>query len=274
MNKPLKTFVRALRESPRLFFGGSAAERDSVAWLQEVDWSDMVPRLLLYTAYRLRRMGRSPHELSPTGKTAEDYVLSAVEALFSGARRYDPERTSLFAFLCGVISSELSHEFQSQESRSLSRSISLDSEDAPDVAARDNLEQRAIIADSVEKFIRYLGDDPALQGYVRGRMQYPDATAEELATALRIGVDDMRNLDRRLRRRQLKWQSARAGRRVPQERVHAEPEVVALGSGEPEGLDAMVTALELPARDLDAELQRLGVDAETVSQLATTMASN
>jgi DNA-directed RNA polymerase specialized sigma24 family protein len=262
MNAPFKTFVRALRESPRLFFGGALlGEVDRREELERVDWNDMMRRLLLYAAYRLRRYGKSSSELSPSGKTAEDHVLAAIEALFGGSRRFDAERVSLFAFLCGVISSEMSHDFEGLERRIRSQSVTIDSDDALRVASNEDVERRTLVNDLAQKFIRQLSDDPQLQEYAMFRMEDPNAATGDVAVTLGLKPEDVRHLERRLRRRQVKWLATKEAKRASDTAPpRTAREALADVTGDLGDMKAMVVALELPSDQVVKELAELGVD--------------
>ena len=81
--------------------------------LSRVDWFDLYPRLLLNAKGRIRRLWW------PRDKPqAQDFVQRAILKALSGDRTYDRKKT-LFENLCQIISSEISHETQSYDTRNV-----------------------------------------------------------------------------------------------------------------------------------------------------------
>jgi RNA polymerase sigma factor (sigma-70 family) len=158
--------------------------------LERTDWSDLVPRLLLYTARRLRRFGNQP----ATAAKAEDYVQEAVVLLLEGRRHFSPGAgRSLFAFLAGVIDSLIAHA-AAKTRHKVSATPSTGS--TPPVAGND-IDDVIAAHDAANEFLATLGAD--VQAYARLRLS-EDLRPEEYASVLNISVDEVRNMQRRLKR--------------------------------------------------------------------------
>ena len=78
------------------------SENVDEAW-SRIDWADLTPRLLLFTAARVRLTS-----LDSEGLSAEDLVQQAIQKTLAGKRRWNPERCDLFTFLAGVVQSDVS----------------------------------------------------------------------------------------------------------------------------------------------------------------------
>lgn len=177
--------------------------------LDQTNWDDLTRRLLLYANYRFSRHGAASGRYV---NKPDDYVQEAVTALLDGRRRYSPSpEKTLFAFLCGVVDSLLSHDAEKAERRGTHLFIGNDDvDDAPPdeysedrLASNDNFEEDIIVKDELAHFMGFL--EPDLQTYVRLRARDTQSSAEECAATLQISVSDVRNMDRRLRRRRERW---------------------------------------------------------------------
>lgn len=83
--------------------------------IEETDWEAMTKRLLVYARLRLSRYGVAGRRFT---ETPEDYVVEAVRLALEGRRRYPVGRSvSLLAFLCRVIDSLISHDFEKHRMR-------------------------------------------------------------------------------------------------------------------------------------------------------------
>ncbi|HXH37359.1 MAG TPA: hypothetical protein VNN08_01905, partial [Thermoanaerobaculia bacterium] len=174
--------------------------------IESVDWNVMVPRLLAYAHTRLARHGRAAKSY---GSLAADYVQEAVRRLLDGSRRFEPAlsaKVTLFVFLCSVIDSLVSHDAERTWRRGPHLPIG---DDQPDEVSErllpwdHDFTGEVFARDELEHFIA--GLEPDLARYARLRAVREDATAEQLATELGISVSDIRNLDKRLRRRRSAW---------------------------------------------------------------------
>ncbi len=72
------------------------------------DWKDLSPRLCLVARFR---MGGRP---TIGGLSPEDFVQEAVTKAYSGTRRWHKSvgEFDLYAFLCGIIRSEVNHALE------------------------------------------------------------------------------------------------------------------------------------------------------------------
>jgi hypothetical protein len=177
--------------------------------LKATDWNDIVKRLLGYARYRLSRHGTAGNRFC---NKPDDYVQEAVKLYLDGVRRFSPTpETTLFAFLCGVVDSLISHDAEKTERRGYQ--IALSSDDPDDagfdfletrLASPENFEENIVLQNEYERFLKLL--DPDLREYVRLRVdEEAMPTAEEFAATLRTSVSEIRNMDRRLRRRRNQW---------------------------------------------------------------------
>ncbi len=88
----------------------------------ELPWDDLYPRLLLAGTTKIRRMiwmGEF-HGQVPGGRTAHDFIHTAVEKLLSGERQWNSDK-SAYENLWGVVSSEISNCGTSAENKLTSR---------------------------------------------------------------------------------------------------------------------------------------------------------
>jgi len=88
--------------------------------LKESDWSDILPRLVLYAEFKVRRLYWRTKEKNtlPDGSTAEDLAHQAIELVFSGDRRWAPDKNpDILLYLKSVVDSLVSHSVHSYEHR-------------------------------------------------------------------------------------------------------------------------------------------------------------
>jgi hypothetical protein len=171
------------------------------------DWGDLTPRLLAYTRMRLSRHGAAALGY---GKDPSDYVQQAVVLLLEGTRAPSGNRT-LFQFLCGVVDSLISHEAERSRMRGPHYAISIGTEDVyvsseireERLPSGESFERRLLAKDEMERFLQSI--EPDLARYARLRMAKPGATADEYAHDLNVTVAEVRNMDKRLKRRREQW---------------------------------------------------------------------
>lgn len=183
------------------FDGGLAALID------ETNWSILTKRLLAYARYRLSRHGSFASRYT---NRAEDYVQEAAIRLMEGTRQFEEgTRQNLFHFLCGVIDSLVSHDAEKAGRLHLQTLVCGEYTSSPNeieeehLSSDEDFEDRIIARNELERFMASL--EPDLQEYVRLRAAGNLKTAEDFATTLRTTVSDIRNRDRRLRRRRNQW---------------------------------------------------------------------
>jgi len=117
--------------------------------LSRVDWFDLYPRLLLNAKGRIRRLWW------PRDKPqAQDFVQRAILKALSGDRTYDRKKT-LLENLCQIISSEISHETQSYDTKNVT------SEDETIVNTQDyrgeSPEDTTYYLEMVPRYLDFLG---------------------------------------------------------------------------------------------------------------------
>lgn len=177
--------------------------------IANIDWVGTTKRLLAYARYRLSRHGALAGRYN---NKADDYVQDAVMLLMDGTRRYPcGSGKTLFGFLCGVVDSLISHDGEKARRRGPEMFIGYEQgEDAePDEYPEERLSggndfvDRIIADDELSRFLGCL--DPDLVEYARLRATAEMMSAEEYADALGVPVSEIRNMDKRLRRRRPQW---------------------------------------------------------------------
>jgi hypothetical protein len=181
---------------------------DLEALLLAIDWEDLTERLL---AYGLKRASRY-HGTAYVRQKVKDYVQEAVKRMLDGTRHFESSEEALFGFLCGVIDSLMSHDAETMRRRGAHLSLvpSPASDDATDgiyedrLASPEDLESDIILRNRLRAFISSL-DDRELETYIVMRACDACTTTEEYAAAMIRTVEEVRNMDRRVRRRRQQW---------------------------------------------------------------------
>jgi len=182
---------------------GDLPDRGIVNLVDEENWTILTKRLIAYTHMRLARYGAYAGRYT---NRAEDYAQEAIVRLMEGTRQFASEKPKdLFRFLCGVVDSLVSHDAEKAKRRGIQLVISNEhGEEAGEVdeehlSSGEDLENRIIVKNELERFMASL--DPALEQYVRLRAAGALRTTRAYAEALNTTVEDVRNMDKRLRRR-------------------------------------------------------------------------
>ena len=172
---------------------------NEINW-SEIDWDDLVPRLLLYARYKLRRRPKSSTLL---GASEEDFVSQAIEKTISGVRRWENEEVSLLDHLMGVVSSDIYNEnrknymFFENDNSSLENIVD---ERTPE----DNLVYLDLEND-LKKFREYVGEkDKELHEYLLLASVY-ELSSKEIEKHMDIVSDKIYQFRRRLRRLANQW---------------------------------------------------------------------
>ena len=186
--------------------------------LDEHNWEDTLPRLLLFSLRRIRRITwhGAKGECPPAGKMAEDFVMSVIEKVFSGQRKWDPQAyPDLLKYLFGVIHSDINHLAESIENRSVMRpesqlkSTEEDKERAIEKFPSQTLSQEKILlgAEKQEKaeeflfgFIDFLGDEQKLIDLVECIMD-DFVRPKDIARKMQVEIKDINNMKKRMQRR-------------------------------------------------------------------------
>ncbi len=170
------------------------------------NWALMTKRLLGFATERLSRHGSNVFRYV---NRAEDFVQEAVTLYMDGTRRSAAkDEEELFWFVCGVVSSLISHEAEKARRRGIHTSITVDDPEGGEmveiqIPSGENFEIDIMAKDDLEHFMASL--EPDLEQYVRLRAEDAGDTAEDYAAALGTTVAKVRNMDRRLRRRRDQW---------------------------------------------------------------------
>jgi DNA-directed RNA polymerase specialized sigma24 family protein len=169
-------------------------ERKLRAILDDTNWDDLIPRVIMYTVRKLGgRIGR--------GKSPEDYVHEAVLQLITHRRHYPVERgISLYTFLCYTVHGMRTNDMARLAAEGQHVSL-LEGNVARLAGEADDADARTL--STTGKFIDSL--EPDLREYTRLRALEMYRTAKEYAAALGVPVATIRNFDRRLRRRRKRW---------------------------------------------------------------------
>ena len=173
------------------------------------DWDGQIPRLIAYGRWRHSRHGAAAarYDLQPA-----DCAQEAVKLFLDGTRMFEGGTESeLFRFLCSVIDSLISHDGAKTRRRGKQLWIRWDGSDEPaadavnesELAVTDGSFALLLLRDDLQHFLNFL--EPDLAAYVRLRMKHPQLTAMERAAVLGTAVEDIWNIDRRLKRRRTQW---------------------------------------------------------------------
>lgn len=170
-----------------------------------IDWELFTKKLLAYTRYSVMTYGGAVF----LRERISDYVQESIRLVLDGTRRVEAnDEKEFFIKLCGVIDSLVSHDLEKAVRRGLHLQLVLDepADDARDVIyesslpSPDDFECDVILRNRVDRFIGKL-EGHELQAYARMRANDLHGSAEEYAIALHTTVENVRNMDRRLRRR-------------------------------------------------------------------------
>jgi hypothetical protein len=177
--------------------------------LRNTDWDDITCRLVAYANWRASFYGKASGAYR---SRAEDYAQEAIKLFVEGRRHYEPSpAVSFFRFLCGVVESLMSHDAEktSRRPRTIRIATAADNEsasnyfDAAYLRSPEDVERRIISGDELEHLLDWL--EPDLRAYAQVRMEF-EGTAAEYARALNTSEREIRNMDKRLKRRRNEWQ--------------------------------------------------------------------
>jgi len=184
------------------------AIRDLETLLRAIDCEDLTERLLAYGLKRASRYRCAAY----VRQKVEDYVQEAVKRMLDGTRHFELSEEGLFGFLCGVIDSLMSHDAERTRRRGAHLSLvpAFASDDETDgiredwLASPEDLESDVILRNRLRTFVASL-EDRQLETYTLMRACDACTTTEEYAMAMGMTVEDVRNMDRRVRRRRPQW---------------------------------------------------------------------
>lgn len=180
--------------------------------LEGTDWEDLTKRLIAYARYRLTRVISARR----SGEAPEDYAQNAITLLLAGKRRFPASSDiSPFSFLCGVVDSLVSHDAEKVRRRIKGGAAEVpigadDGEDAHgDQVTEDQLggvsfEPEVMTRDRFERFVSEL--EPRLAAYTRLLAGGLQSTAKEYALALGTTEKNVRNMNRQLSRKRVRYE--------------------------------------------------------------------
>ena len=183
-----------------------AAEAMPINWT-EIDWDDLVPRLLLLAMSRLSRMtwrGRR-NDMPPGAAEAEDFVNDAIAKTIAGVRVWSRNNCTLFQHLAGVVVSDISHAAEAAENR-LTLAASGRSDQADDwppdtIDDRPDQEERALWRSEQRRLLGHLDEvDPKLAHMAELILIEDIDGSSELSNRLDCSVAEIGNLRKRLKR--------------------------------------------------------------------------
>ncbi|MRR05456.1 MAG: hypothetical protein EG828_00700 [Deltaproteobacteria bacterium] len=191
---------------------------ETLELLNAFPWEEKIPRLLYYALNKAKKKrwrtvfdGRMPE-----GKQIEDVVFSAIEKVFSGERKWDPQKQpNLFDYLKGIIDSDLNHLAECHENTTfVSEADVCKNPDGEKLFTFDDLpgaepdpETLHILKEVNERaenfflgFYNYLDGKPVLQGIVEC---IDDGVTKSSDIAVRLGVHvkEIYNSFKQLRRK-------------------------------------------------------------------------
>jgi len=178
--------------------------------IESTNWEDIIPRLVLFARARLYQAGwrgKSVGLPNQTFKEPGDYVHEAIKSFLDGDWKWDPNRVSLFKFLCGVISSLISDDVNNRsEVKSLDVSIDeISSQEDSDRWQLDSQSSGLDFAIQREEILNRLRNDPLASRIAELILDSGLYKSSELAYALGIGVEQVHNAKRRMRRALTTW---------------------------------------------------------------------
>jgi hypothetical protein len=178
-------------------------DREVTRIVTTANWDDVSRRVLAYTA------AKHGSDATRSGKTPADRLNHAVMILLERRHHFPHYRNvSLVAFLCSTIDGIVSHDAEKVRKRGTPLRIVTERIEGVGECSEEELpavveEPRDVIAEKQsERFIAAL--EPQLQAYVRLRQAEPGWTTKQYAEMLGTSVEQIRNWDRKLRRRRKK----------------------------------------------------------------------
>lgn len=174
---------------------------DVMTELRKADWGELYPRLLLFAR---RLSGRDT-------VMAEDVVQQAIIKAMDGTRVWDPKRSTLFQFLCGIVQSDISHARMSYYRE---HTINLEEVDVDNLADH-RYDVEPIGPYEVEEiaFLAFLSDnDPKVAEVARLILQEGISRVHEIASRMRLSVSKTEYLKKKLRRLAKAYLPQRSGK--------------------------------------------------------------
>lgn len=168
-----------------------------------VDWDDVLPRVLLYAAWQIKR-----HQLE---LDAEELAAEAYEKAVTGKRKWCQKKCTLYKFLVGIIRSDISTCLKKSKTEEKYFDKNFDQyklynncscHDAKSSTPEDKL----IYERQKENLLYYINDSEDLLGNIARLMLDDDITSPcDIADILYLDVQTINNAKKRLRRLVLKF---------------------------------------------------------------------
>jgi hypothetical protein len=172
----------------------------TVDWTQ-VDWEDLMPRLLLLAASRLSRLRwRGTRSGAPSIADAEDFVSEAITKTMGGVRVWNRDTCSLFQHLQGVIVSDINHAAESWDNRRMCNCPTAgDAMDRPGCTA--DPETVAAWRSEEAHLLCYLrGHDPEIGRLAELCLVHDLRETEDLSRRLGVPPAEVQNRRKRMKR--------------------------------------------------------------------------
>ena len=185
-------------------------QRGGLESITEEQWTHILQKLRLHT---WRRYGSLRDRL---GLDLDDVVHQALVDTLEGKRRWPKEEVDLFYFLCSVVKSIISHRLE-QEKRKVSiegieSNYSKEDSDLASVEAMssgyigeylryESIYNRLVYDLLIERMYELVKDDQELINIVDLWSKDPSLKPSELAEVLGLSIGEIRNAQKRLRRR-------------------------------------------------------------------------
>lgn len=157
----------------------------------EKDWHDLCKRLTYFTHRRYPWTRYA--SMGDVG--ADDLIQQALTDMFTGVRQW-PEELALFTFLCGVISSKAGHLLDSRR-----RLVHMDDKGWRPEPGREEARGEDDYRQMCQEIREKVYGDDVLERMVEVWFVEPDLKPCELAGRLGLPIEEVRNAQKRLRRK-------------------------------------------------------------------------
>lgn len=163
--------------------------------LDSANWSELYPRLFNYARRKTNALKflHTPGEL-PLGQTGEDLVQKAIDKVFSGDRKWDPNKNpDLYAYLTSVVDSLLSGLLHKVAYRNNS------SQDLAEIAGSNEVNYNDCF-EALETLVKDACSDDENLDNIRNGLE-DGMTSGEISEFFGIEIQMVYTLTRKLRRR-------------------------------------------------------------------------
>lgn len=173
---------------------------------KSVDWEDLIPRLLVFAAHRLK--GRRWHGVrNGLGDEKHDIVYEAIVKTMDGTRTWKEEKQDLYTHLIGVINSTIDNLLNGKENNVMVRISEKDYYKALDTHHSCTMERDPrfyhdpLYQRDLSNLLKYLGDiDPLMKRLAELILIEGHRDTPYLSYELNIDTGSLNNLKKRLRR--------------------------------------------------------------------------